>query len=87
MSKIRLILRWLLIPLWLAIFIVYLPIWYIQMSWYYFNFGDYWDSYLVLWDRVMLSLKLKRNIDMETQTIQIRGDNDAIAYINFVDRI
>lgn len=23
---------------------------------------------------------------METQTIQIRGDNDAIAYINFVDR-
>lgn len=54
MSKIRLILRWLLIPLWLAIFIVYLPIWY------YFNFGDYWDSYLVLWDRVMLSLKLKK---------------------------
>lgn len=23
---------------------------------------------------------------METQTIQIKGDNDAIAYINFVDR-
>lgn len=60
MSKIRLILRWLLIPLWLAIFIVYLPIWYIQMSWYYFNFWDYWNSYLVLWDRVMLSLKLKK---------------------------
>lgn len=60
MSKIRLILRWLLIPLWLAIFIVYLLIWYIQMSWYYFNFEDYWDSYLVLWDRVMLSLKLKK---------------------------
>lgn len=60
MSKIRLILRFLLIPLWLAIFIVYLPIWYIQMSWYYFNFGDYWDSYLVLWDRVMLYLKLKK---------------------------
>lgn len=60
MSKIRLILRFLLIPLWLAIFIVYLPIWYIQMSWYYFNFWDYWDSYLVLWNRVMLSLKLKK---------------------------
>lgn len=60
MSKIRLILRFLLIPLWLAIFIVYLPIWYIQMRWYYFNFGDYWDSYLVLWDRVMLYLKLKK---------------------------
>lgn len=60
MSKIRLILRYLLTPLWLAIFIVYLPIWYIQMSWYNFNFGDYWDSYLVLWDRVMLSLKLKK---------------------------
>lgn len=60
MSKIRLILRFLLTPLWLAIFIVYLPIWYIQMSWYYSNFGDYWDSYLVLWDRVMLSLKLKK---------------------------
>ena len=60
MSKIRLILRWLLIPLWLAIFIVYLPIWYIQMSWYYFSFSDYWDSYMVLWDRVMLSLKLKK---------------------------
>lgn len=60
MSKIRLILRFLLIPLWLAIFIVYLPIWYIQMSWYYFNFGDYWDSYFVLWNRVMLSLKLKK---------------------------
>lgn len=60
MSKIRLILRFLLTPLWLAIFIVYLPIWYIQMSWYYFNFGDYWDSYFVLWNRVMLSLKLKK---------------------------
>lgn len=60
MSKIRLILRFLLIPLWLAIFIVYLPIWYIQMSWYYFNFWDYWDSYIVLWNRVMLSLKLKK---------------------------
>ena len=24
------------------------------------QFGDYWDSYLVLWDRVMLSLKLKK---------------------------
>jgi hypothetical protein len=38
-------LRWLLIPLWFAIFIAYLPIWYLQMSWYYFSFSDYWDSY------------------------------------------
>ena len=45
MIKLRLILRWLLIPLWFAIFIVYLPIWYLQMSWYYFDFSDYWDSY------------------------------------------
>ena len=45
MIKLRLILRWLLIPLWFAIFIAYLPIWYLQMSWYYFSFSDYWDSY------------------------------------------
>lgn len=25
-----------------------------------FQLWDYWDSYLVLWDRVMLSLKLKK---------------------------
>ena len=53
-------LRWLLIPLWFAIFIAYLPIWYLQMSWYYFSFSDYWDSYMVLWDRIMLFLKLKK---------------------------
>nr|DAY47520.1 MAG TPA: hypothetical protein [Caudoviricetes sp.] len=40
MNKIRLILRLLLIPLWLLLFLVYLPIWYLQMSWYYFRFGD-----------------------------------------------
>lgn len=51
-------LRLLLIPLWLLLFLVYLPIWYLQMSWYYFRFGDYWDSYLVLWIRVMNLLKL-----------------------------
>lgn len=41
MNKIRLILRWLFIPLWIVLFFVYLLIWYIQMSWYYFNFQDY----------------------------------------------
>ena len=58
MDRIRLILRWLFIPFWLVLFFVYLPIWYIQMSWYYFRFSDYWDSYLVLWIKVMNILKL-----------------------------
>lgn len=48
MNKIRLILRWLFIPLWIALFFVYLLIWYIQMSWYYFSFQDYWDAFLIL---------------------------------------
>lgn len=59
MDKARLVLRWLLIPLWLAIFIAYLPIWYLQMSWYYFSFQDYWDAFLILWDKTMLSMRLK----------------------------
>ena len=62
MSELRLIIRWKLSPLWLAIFIVYLPIWYIQMSWYYFSFQDYWSAYLILWDRVMLFMKLKTKL-------------------------
>lgn len=61
MSKFKLIIRWVLLPLWLTIFIVYLPIWYLLMSWYYFSFQDYWESYLVLWDRVMITLRLKKN--------------------------
>jgi hypothetical protein len=32
MNKIRLILRWLFIPLWTILFFVYLLIWYMQMS-------------------------------------------------------
>ena len=59
MIKLRLILRWLLIPLWFAIFIAYLPIWYLQMSWYYFSFQDYWDAFLILWNKTMLSMRLK----------------------------
>ncbi len=59
MNKIKLILRWLFIPFWLVLFFVYLPIWYIQMSWYYFSFQDYWSDYLILWDRVMLFMRLK----------------------------
>lgn len=39
--RIRLILRWLLTPLWFVLFLIYLPIWYIKMSWYYFRFSDY----------------------------------------------
>lgn len=34
-------------------------IWYIQMSWYYFDFNDYWESYLLLWDEIMVKLKIK----------------------------
>ena len=59
MSKLKLIIRWILLPLWLAIFIVYLPIWYLQMSWYYFSFQDYLDAFLILWDRIMLLMRLK----------------------------
>lgn len=29
------------------------------MSWYYFSFQDYWSAYLILWDRIMLFMKLK----------------------------
>lgn len=63
MNRTRLVLRWLLIPLWFAIFIAYLPIWYLQMSWYYFCFQDYWDAFLVLWDKAMLSMRLKTRAD------------------------
>lgn len=59
MDKARLVLRWLLIPLWFTIFIAYLPIWYLHMSWYYFSFQDYWDAFLILWDKTMLSMRLK----------------------------
>lgn len=59
MNKIRLILRFLLLPLWIAIFLMYLPIWYIQMSWYYFEFRDYGNAYLILWDKIMLFMRLK----------------------------
>lgn len=59
MNKIRLILRWLFIPLWTTLFFVYLLIWYIQMSWYYFSFQDYWNAFLILWDKIMLLMRLK----------------------------
>lgn len=59
MNKIRLILRWLFIPLWTILFFVYLLIWYMQMSWYYFSFQDYWNTFLILWDKIMLLMRLK----------------------------
>lgn len=61
MNKIRLIFRWLFTPLWIVLFFVYLLIWYIQMSWYYFNFQDYWGAFLILWDKIMLLMRLKTN--------------------------
>lgn len=64
MNKIRLILRWLFIPLWTTLFFVYLLIWYIQMSWYYFSFQDYWNAFLILWDKIMLLMRLKNNIEI-----------------------
>lgn len=59
MNKIRLILRWLFIPFWIVLFFVYLLIWCIQMSWYYFSFQDYWSAYLILWDRIMQFMRLQ----------------------------
>lgn len=59
MGYIRLILRWLFIPLWFALFFVYLLIWSLQNSWRYFNFEDYWDDFLILWDKIMVLMKLK----------------------------
>lgn len=48
MKTLKLFIRVLLIPVWITIFFIYLFIWYIQMSWYYFDFNDYWESYLLL---------------------------------------
>lgn len=52
--------------------------------------GEYiYNGDIIDWHKAyrIVAIRLtKRNIDMETQTIQIKGDNDAIAYINFVDR-
>lgn len=59
MKKIKLILRWLFIPLWITYFFVYLLIWIIQTSWYYFSFQDYWNDFLILCDKTMILMKLK----------------------------
>lgn len=58
MNKIKFILRILLTPIWLGIFILYFIIYYIRMSWKSFYFGDYWDHYLIVWDKVMIFLKI-----------------------------
>lgn len=59
MKTLKLFIRVLLIPVWITIFFIYLFIWNIQMSWYYFDFDDYWESYLLLWDKIMVKLKIK----------------------------
>lgn len=46
----------LLIPFWLVLFVVYLPVWYIQMSWYYFDMEDYQEAYLILIRRIQKKL-------------------------------
>ncbi len=57
-EKIRLAIRIILIPLWILIFILYLPVWYCQMSWYYFSFTDYHDGYICFLYKMMKKLKL-----------------------------
>lgn len=59
MGYIRLILRLLFLPLWIILFFVYLLIWSLQNSWRYFSFDDYWDDFLILWDKIMVLMKLK----------------------------
>lgn len=59
MNKLRLILRWLFIPLWALLFLVYFPVWAIREFIYYFSFHDYLSDFYVFWDRVMLLMKLK----------------------------
>lgn len=46
----------LLIPFWLVLFVLYLPVWYIQMSWYYFDMEDYQEAYLILIRRIQKKL-------------------------------
>lgn len=58
MKKIKIAIRLILIPLWISIFIIYLPIWYAKMSWYYFDFSDYPYGYKELLDKIMKILKL-----------------------------
>ena len=57
-KKLRIAIRIVLIPLWLLIFIIYLPIWFAKMAWYYFDFSDYGDSYLSLLNKAMKILRL-----------------------------
>lgn len=57
-KKIRISIRIMLIPLWILIFIIYLPIWIVQMTWYYFEFSDYKDSYLLLFHKTLKTLRL-----------------------------
>lgn len=62
MNKIRLILRWLFIPLWVVLFIVYLPIWYMQISWRRINFREYCsDAFPILWVKIMILMRLRPN--------------------------
>ena len=57
-KKLRIAIRIVLIPLWLLIFIIYIPIWFAKMAWYYFDFSDYKVSYLFLLDKIMAKLRL-----------------------------
>lgn len=55
---IQVAIRFILIPLWLLIFIIYLPIWCIQISLYYFSLTDYGERYMIVLDRIMKILKI-----------------------------
>ena len=73
MGYIRLILRLLFLPLWIILFFVYLLIWSLQNSWRYFNFEDYWDDFLILWDKIMVLMKLKNKIRNEYKSNDKKG--------------
>lgn len=73
MGYIRLILRLLFLPLWIILFFVYLLIWSLQNSWRYFNFEDYWDDFLILWDKIMVLMKLKNKIRNEYKSNEKKG--------------
>ena len=84
MNKIRLILRWLFIPLWTTLFFVYLLIWYIQMSWYYFSFQDYWNAFLILWDKNNAINEIKNNIEIWKSNSKIELEREDVSTLMFL---
>lgn len=61
-KNIKLILRFLLLPVILILLFLNFIIYYCKCSWYYFEFDDYWKDSMYLVDKLLLKLKLKNNI-------------------------